>query len=303
MDEKSLGKRLQKARQAADKTQQTLCHEAGLSYSTLAKIERGAIKAPSIFTIQSIASALGMSLDNLLGILPPAPTAVSKQTANNGVRFVYFDVNGCLVRFFQGAFTKLAHDYDVSADAVEAAFWHYNDDVCRGDMTMEEFSVAFSRRLHVGAVASDATIAPRVLIDWAPYYLGAVEPIKEMHELAAWAAEHYRIGLLTNIMPGMVGKLLQQRSLPDLQYDVIVDSSVVGAIKPEKKIYEFATVQAGVHPQEILLVDDDRSNLRAAEHYGWKVLSFDDYRPKESVRRVRDALRSVDDNSTDVALD
>jgi len=45
-DEKALGQRLQKARQNAGLTQQELCQKAGLSYSTLAKIERGAIKAP-----------------------------------------------------------------------------------------------------------------------------------------------------------------------------------------------------------------------------------------------------------------
>jgi transcriptional regulator with XRE-family HTH domain len=61
MDEKGLGKQLQSARQKAGLTQQQLCHKANLSFSTLTKIERGAIKSPSIFTIQSIASALGIS--------------------------------------------------------------------------------------------------------------------------------------------------------------------------------------------------------------------------------------------------
>lgn len=278
LDEKGLGKRLQEARQAAGKTQQALCHEAGLSYSTLAKIERGAIKSPSIFTIQNIAAALGTSLDALLGLSAPLVAKPSKMTAQNGVRFVYFDVNGCLVRFFQTAFTRFAHEHDVSTDAVESAFWHYNDEVCRGDMTMEAFNVAFAHRLQ---------LAP---VDWAPYYLESVEPITEMHDMAAWVAERYHIGLLTNIMPGLVDRLIAAKTLPNLPYDTIIDSSVVGAIKPEKKIYEIATNQAGFKPSEILLVDDDRSNLRAAEHFGWKVLSFDDYRPAESVRRVREIL-------------
>src|SRR5665213_3138546 len=102
MDEKGLGARLQAARQAAGLTQQALCQKANLSYSTLAKIERGAIKSPSIFTIQSIADALGTSLDNLIGksdagssTLPPKVRKYSK----SGIRFVYFDINGCLVRF------------------------------------------------------------------------------------------------------------------------------------------------------------------------------------------------------------
>jgi transcriptional regulator with XRE-family HTH domain len=47
MDEVGLGKTLQAARQKAGLTQQELCNQAELSYSTLAKIERGAIKSPS----------------------------------------------------------------------------------------------------------------------------------------------------------------------------------------------------------------------------------------------------------------
>lgn len=281
MDEQGLGKRLQEARRTAGKTQQELCHEAGLSYSTLAKIERGAIKSPSIFTIQSIAGALGTSLDTLLGVSAaplPLPAASAKQVARNGVRFVYFDVNGCLVRFFQGAFTKIARENHIATDAVESAFWHYNDDVCRGDMALDDFNAAFAKRLGLSQ------------LDWQKYYMDAVEPITEMHRLVDWTEERYRIGLLTNIMPGFVDELRARHLLPDAAYDAIIDSSAVGAIKPEKKIYEVATERAGVAPSEILLIDDDRANLRAAEHFGWRVLWFDDYRPEAFIGRIQEML-------------
>ena len=62
MNEVGLGKALQLARLSKGLTQQQLCQRADLSYSTLAKIERGAIKAPSIFTIEKIASTLGIEL-------------------------------------------------------------------------------------------------------------------------------------------------------------------------------------------------------------------------------------------------
>ena len=75
MDERTLGKRLQAARQAAGLTQQQLCQKANLSFSTLAKIERGAIKSPSIFTVQTIAAAVGQSLDELVGELSAARPA------------------------------------------------------------------------------------------------------------------------------------------------------------------------------------------------------------------------------------
>lgn len=283
MDEVGLGKQLQNARQAKGLTQQQLCQKAGLSYSTLAKIERGAIKAPSIFTIQSIAAALGVTLGELMGDITPVTVETPKKTSQSGVRFVYFDINGCLVRFFHRAFTRLAEDSGAPADLVETTFWHYNDAVCRGEMSMEDFNQTFAQRIGIEH------------LDWMDYYLTAIDPIPEMHELVAWASEHYYVGLLSNIMPGFIDVMLERGLLPKLNYASIIDSSKTGAIKPEPHIYEAAQAFAnGCAPEEILLIDDARTNLMAAERMGWKVLWFDDYRPDESVARVRQALEFSD---------
>jgi FMN phosphatase YigB (HAD superfamily)/DNA-binding Xre family transcriptional regulator len=283
MDEKGLGQRLQQMRKSAGLTQQDLCHKANLSYSTLAKIERGAIKSPSIFTIQNIAAALGVGLDALLGVPAPVmPAAKPRYIAQNGVRFVYFDINGCLVRFFHAGFTKLAAATGARPDEVENLFWHYNDAVCRGEMSLAEFNGTLCERLKAAG------------INWQDYYMESIEPMQEMHELVNWVAERYYVGLVSNIMPGFIQVMQRQQLIPNVRFDSIVDSSVVGAIKPERKIYEVATQQAGVEPQEIMLIDDDRANLIAAERLGWQVLWFDDYRPEASVARIRSALEPAD---------
>jgi len=276
MDEKGLGQRLQAARLRAGMTQQMLCQKADLSYSTLTKIERGAIKSPSIFTIQSIAETLGVGLDELLGGKTPARK--QKNRSQSGVEFVYFDINGCLVRFFHRAFTELSMRTGEPADVVETAFWHYNDQVCRGDMTIEAFNKMLAKQLGLDTV------------NWIDYYLDAIEPIPIMDEVVQWAAQNYRIGLLTNIMPGFIDVMRQKGLLPDVHYDVVIDSSKVNAIKPESKIFEIATKQADCTPESILLIDDSRANLMAAEKQGWHVLWFDDYRPDESADRIREAL-------------
>jgi HAD superfamily hydrolase (TIGR01509 family) len=282
MNEKGLGKRLQLARQAAGLTQQALCQKANLSYSTLTKIERGAIKSPSIFTVQCIATALEVTLDALIGSPEKEPEQPKhRQRSKSGVSFVYFDVNGCLVRFSNRAITQLAHDSGQPADIVESAFWHNNDQVCRGEMTMEEFNAELATALHLSSV------------DWLKYYIEAAEPIPEMHELVNWAAEHYGVGLLTNIMPGVVDRMRELGLLPDVPYDVIVDSSVVHSIKPEAKIYQIAAEKSKQAASEILLVDDTRSNLMAAEKSGWRVLWFDDYQAEESTERIREVLEPV----------
>lgn len=278
IDEATLGLELQKARIKGGFTQQGLCQAADISYSTLAKIERGAIKAPSVFTVHRICEVLGLSLDEIMSLGVKHPPARKNGMSESGISFVYFDVNGCLVRFFQRAFSKLAHDSGVSADIVESTFWHYNDSVCRGEMTIDDFNVAMGKQLHMTS------------LDWRQYYLQAVDAITEMHEVATWAVKHYNVGLLTNTMPGFIDEMITTGLLPDIPYDEIIDSSVVGAIKPEKKIYEIASQRAGVPAEQILLVDDSRANLMAAEHLGWKVIWFDDYRIDESVVRIKQAL-------------
>lgn len=277
-----LGKLLQSARQKAGLTQQDLCHKAGLSYSTLAKIERGAIKAPSIFTIQSIAAALETTLDTLLEDIAPKAPKKPKKRSKSGIRFIYFDINGCLVQFYHRAFTLIAEESGKPADFIETTFWHYNDAVCRGEMPLSEFDQVLGDQFELAN------------FEWQKYYFEAIETIKEMRDLLSWASLHYHVGLLSNIMPGFIAVMREQGILPAVEYASIVDSSEVGAIKPEQRIYEIAQQKAAVEPGEILFVDDSRTNIMAAERFGWKVLWFDDFRPDESAARVRAALEPED---------
>ena len=48
-------------------TQEKLAQEAGISYHTLIKIERGNIKDPRLGTIKKLAKVLGVSIDKLVG--------------------------------------------------------------------------------------------------------------------------------------------------------------------------------------------------------------------------------------------
>lgn len=277
IDEKQLGQRLQAARQKAGMTQQVLCQKAGLSYSTLAKIERGAIRTPSIFTIQRIAAALNTTLDALVG--SPALSALQlRSRSKSGVSFVYFDVNGCLVHGIDRAFTRIGVDCDLPADVVETAFWHFNDQICRGDMSMAEFNAALAKRLHMAS------------FDWPSYYLSAVEPLQGMHELVEWTSQHYGVGLLTNSMPGLIERMRDSGLIPKIMYNAVVDSSEVRCLKPERQIYERAQSAAGTPGSEVLFIDDTRTNLMAAERLGWHVMWFNDAAPDVSVNRIRKAL-------------
>lgn len=282
MDEKALGKRLQLARKRAGLTQQELCQKAGLSYSTLAKIERGAIRSPSVFTVANIAGATGTPLEDLIGsdeqgVSSPA-LADSKKRSKTGIRFVYFDVNGTLVRFYQRGFTQAAHDLGVSADAVENLFWRHNDELNSGHCSLDEFNHKLSKELGTSG------------FDWRKYYMDNVQPMPGMDELIKWTAQNYEIGILSNSAPGFIDELKQKRLIPDVEFKSVVDSCKVGAVKPEAKIYEIGQELAAMEPNEILLVDDTRPFLTAADRAGWQVLWFDEDNPEDSIARIKKNL-------------
>ena len=276
-----MGKRLQLARRRAGLTQQELCHKAGLSYSTLAKIERGAIKSPSVFTVASIAGATNTPFEDLLEIKSDgqSPTrSEPKKRSKTGVRFVYFDGNGVLVRFYHRAFTQIARETHASADLIETLFWRHNDAACSGQLSIDKFNAIFEKELDIKG------------FDWRKYYLKNVEAMPGVKELVEWAAKNYEIGILSNNMPGLIDSLCEDKIFPDVTYTTIVDSSKVGIIKPDPKIYEMAEQLSGVKASEILLVDDSRPNLVAADKAGWHVMWFDDLRPAESIIKVKQSL-------------
>jgi putative hydrolase of the HAD superfamily len=276
--EKGLGMRVQDARKAAGFTQQELCQISGLSYSTLAKIERGAIKSPSVFTIQTIAKVLKTSVDELLGSEPAKSIKPAKKRSKSGIEFVYFDINGSMVRFFHRTFHMIAEEAGVPMEVVETTYWQYSDLVGRGDLSVQDFNQLLAERFSVPG------------IDWPAFYLEAIEPIVETVELVKWVSENYRVGILSNNMPGLIKTMFNRSLLPDIPYDIIIDSSQTGYIKPEPEIYKLAAKEAGTDPERLLLVDDSRSNLMAAARQGWHVMWFDDYHPDESVQRAMKAL-------------
>lgn len=282
MDEKALGKRLQLARRRAGLTQQELCQVASLSYSTLAKIERGAIKSPSVFTVAAIAAATGTSLEDILELekrgLAASEPQNAKKRSKTGIRFVYFDINGVLVRFFHRAFTEISRHTHHPADSVETLFWRYNEVANRGQLGLDEFNSILGKELEIEG------------FDWHKYYMENVETMPGIEPLVKWASEHYEIGLLSNSMPGFIDELRRRGAIPDTPYKAVVDSSKVGAVKPEQRIYEVAQQLAAVEPQEILLIDDSRTNLVVADRMSWHVLWFDDYHPAESIDKIRESL-------------
>lgn len=59
-------KNLAKLRKEKGWSQEKLAQEAGISYNTLIKIERGGIKNPKIETVVKLATALNVNIEKML---------------------------------------------------------------------------------------------------------------------------------------------------------------------------------------------------------------------------------------------
>lgn len=62
----TISKNIRKLRKAKDLSQDKLSRLADVSHATIIKIESGGIQNPTIDTVQKIAKALGVSLDDLV---------------------------------------------------------------------------------------------------------------------------------------------------------------------------------------------------------------------------------------------
>jgi len=65
-DQPTIGKTIRRYRQNKEMSQEALARAADLSLPTIVKIESGETPNPSIDTVQKIAKAFGVSIDDLM---------------------------------------------------------------------------------------------------------------------------------------------------------------------------------------------------------------------------------------------
>ena len=275
----TLGQAIATARKAKNLTQQQLCAQTGIAYSTLTKIERGAIKQPNVFIILQIAQATGSQIEDLLNHHSLTQRLTTKETPaqpTTAVKFVYFDLHRVLINSSASMLTTLAAEVGVVPAVIEDFYLRYNVAACKGQVSLDELNQALRDEFGLAHLR------------WTDHYLRAVYP-QPINDYCTKLMDNYPVGLLTNAFPGNVTALMEAQIISD-NFKVIVDSSVVGYVKPEKAIYTYAQEQAGVKAEEILLIDDNKINILAAQTYGWQGLLFTDWTAQETDAKLRDYL-------------
>lgn len=79
--------------------------------------------------------------------------------------------------------------------------------------------------------------------------------------------EHVRLAVISNAFPSLSQALDILELTP--YFDEVVNSSLVDAWKPSRRIYEIALERLGVDPRKAIFVDDIEENVAAAEDLGF----------------------------------
>lgn len=277
-----LGVKLKQLREAVGLTQQVLAARADVSYSTVSKLEQGSVTRPSIKTLQKLVGVLGYDLDLLVDDKPLPQQYLrraSHQSHKVPIKFVYFDIGGVLAHTESMLLQNLAHQFNRPLGKVKELYYAYSPLAMRGRLQVEDVQLLFLFRLHLNF----STYKKYLFTDWVDH----MRANSAVHEFATEVARHYQIGLLTNIIDGVYERMQERQLVPDLPYKTVVQSCKVGLIKPERPIYELATQLSGHRPEDILFIDDQKVNIKAAREYGWHAEWFNETKTTASLARIR----------------
>lgn len=75
-------------------------------------------------------------------------------------------------------------------------------------------------------------------------------------------------------------------------FDLIVESTVEGCMKPDIEIYEIiqSRIPSSISPHECIFLDDNKANIRAAEEFGWTAILVDPHNIDQSIRDLESLL-------------
>ncbi len=86
----------------------------------------------------------------------------------------------------------------------------------------------------------------------------------------------FKIGMISNVGSGFLERMFVERPASD-HFDVIILSSEVGLVKPDKRIYELAAEKLDVRLEECVFIDDLETNVLGAKSAGMQALQYKNY--------------------------
>ncbi|MGZ8927651.1 MAG: HAD family hydrolase [Methylobacter sp.] len=147
----------------------------------------------------------------------------------------------------------------------------------------ENFIGEWGLRLTPQAFLSEFKSWPRV------FFQGARELLRELRAT-------YRVGCLSNSNP------LHGEKFRDLEqdFDIVLMSHLLGAVKPDREIFLLALHQCEVEPCEVYFFDDCDDNVRTAQSLGITAFHVDGFKALRDVLRMQGLLSDSESSPREV---
>lgn len=202
------------------------------------------------------------------------------------ISFVYFDVGGVVIDDFSGnnKWQRLKDELgitDRNGVLFERLWKQYALELNTG-LDTESLLEIFKKELRL-QLAPDYSLLGGFVDRFQAN--PTIWPIIEKVEKNA------KVGLLTNMYPGMFVAIKRRNIMPPVNWDVVIDSSVELLQKPDKRFFKLAEKKANAKGGEILFVDNSPGHVNAARAFGWQTYLYDSADHAKAVRGLADFLQ------------
>lgn len=197
-------------------------------------------------------------------------------------KFVYFDLGGVAILDFSktNKWQELRRELGVSPerDPDFVDLWsQYSDRICI-DLDVDTLLPIIKQKF-----GPQLSPSYSLLIDGFVNRFAANESIwpvmNEIHRSC-------KVGLLTNAYLRMYQAVKERGILPEVTWDTLIDSSVVGLQKPDPRIYNLAEEKADSKGSEILFVENSPEHVNAAKAFDWQTFLYDPANPEDSSSKL-----------------
>jgi putative hydrolase of the HAD superfamily len=210
---------------------------------------------------------------------------------NPAVRAVLWDFGGVLTESPFEAFSRFEQARGLPADFLRGVNARNPDDNAwaryeRSELTLAQFDAAFAEETAAAGHRVGGADVVQLLY-------GALRPA--MVQALRRVGEHYLTACLTNNVKtgsahGLPTSDARARAVQDVLglFDHVIESSKVGARKPEPRFYELALRTLRIEPGQAVYLDDLGINLKPARAMGMRTIKVVD--AQQALRELEAAL-------------
>lgn len=197
---------------------------------------------------------------------------------NKPINFVYFDLGGVFFDY-QGT-TAFVEKFNIDYQDFKESRKEYLTDCLLGKITSDEYINSTLKKLGIDFRFDN----------YNDYWASKSKPYPQIHDLVFKLSKRYPIGIITNDFRDAFSGYLKHGLIPDIDYQVILQSSKLGLKKPDKKIFKIAEKMCNYSGKDILFIDDVEKNILAAKKLGWQTYLFDNDEMDYSVENILNKL-------------